>query len=428
VRKFFSIPNAHTLNPEIVKHFKRNFYVNIMDAGFWFFGDSFVAAYTILPVFMSTLTDSPILIGLIPALEGAGWFLPQLFLAKHLEGKSRRLPLVRKLGILDRLPYLLLALSAFFILKLDQRVAIVIFFIIYGVKVFSSGVVALPWQELIATVIPVSHRGRYWGFALMLGKSMGMVGAIIAGLMLARIAYPLNYAYMFLVGFVCGSISYIFLSLNIEPEIKRQPPLNNTNMWGRIKTILKADKNFTAFLVNRGFVFLSFMGLGFITVYGIKKFNLPIAYSAIFTAVMLISEILGYAIWGTIGDRDGYKRVIEVCNIFLISGLFALLFIESVWGVYIVFGLISFAHSGEYIADQNIAMEFGNEADRPTYIGMSKTLTGPFLLLAPIIGGGIVKLWGYQNMFLTALVISVFGLVIIKFFVEEPRQANNPQS
>ena len=170
------------------------------------------------------------------------------------------------------------------------------------------------------------------------------------------------------------------------------------------------------------------MGLGFITVYGIQKFNLPIAYSAIFTAVMLISEILGYAIWGTIGDRDGYKRVIEVCNIFLISGLFALLFIESVWGVYIVFGLISFAHSGEYIADQNIAMEFGNEADRPTYIGMSKTLTGPFLLLAPIIGGGIVKLWGYQNMFLTALVISVFGLVIIKFFVEEPRQANNPQS
>jgi len=25
-------------------------------------------------------------------------------------------------------------------------------------------------------------------------------------------------------------------------------------------------------------------------------------------------------------------------------------------------------------------MEFGKEADRPTYIGMSKTLTGPFLI------------------------------------------------
>ena len=424
MRNFFSIPNAHTLNPEVVKHIKRNFFANILDAGFWFFGDSFVAAYTILPVFMSTLTDSPILIGMIPALEGAGWFLPQLFLAKHLESKNRRLPLVLKLGIFDRVPYLFLALGAYLVLKLDQKVAIVLFLLFYGIKAFSSGLVALPWQELIATVIPVSHRGRYWGFSLILGKLLGMFGTIIAGLMLAKITYPLNYAYMFLVGFVCVAISYVFLSLNIEPEINRQTFAKNINVWGRIKVILDANKNFAAFLVNRGFVFLSFMGLGFVTVYGIEKFHLPISYSAIFTAVMLIAEVVGFGIWGTIGDKDGYKRVIEVCNLFLIVGLFALLFVESIWGLYVVFGIISFAHSGEFIADQNIAMEFGKEADRPTYIGMSKTLIGPFLLAAPIIGGGIVKLWGYQSMFLTALIISMIAFVIIKFFVEEPRLSN----
>lgn len=424
MRNFFSIPNAHTLNPEVVKHIKRNFFANILDAGFWFFGDSFVAAYTILPVFMSTLTDSPILIGMIPALEGAGWFLPQLFLAKHLESKNRRLPLVLKLGIFDRVPYLFLALGAYLVLKLDQKVAIVLFLLFYGIKVFFSGLVALPWQELIATVIPVSHRGRYWGFSLILGKLLGMFGAIIAGLMLAKITYPLNYAYMFLVGFICVAISYIFLSLNIEPEINRQTFAKTINVWGRIKVILDANKNFAVFLVNRGFVFLSFMGLGFVTVYGIEKFHLPISYSAIFTAVMLIAEIVGFGIWGTIGDKDGYKRVIEVCNLFLIVGLVALLFVDSIWGLYIVFGIISFAHSGEFIADQNIAMEFGKEADRPTYIGMSKTLIGPFLLAAPIIGGGIVKLWGYQSMFLTALIISMIAFVIIKFFVEEPRLSN----
>lgn len=424
MKNFFSLPNANTLNPEIVKHFKRNFFANIMDAGFWFFGDSFVAAYTILPVFMSTLTDSPILIGLIPALEGAGWFLPQLFLAKHLENKNRRLPLVLKLGILDRLPFLLLALGTFFILKIDQNIAVVVFIIIYGIKVFSSGLVALPWQELIATVIPVSHRGRYWGYALILGKSMGLIGAILAGLMLSNIAYPLNYSYMFLTGFICVAISYIFLTLNIEPEIERQAPAKDINIWRRIKGILSANKNFRIYLINRGVVFLSFMGLGFITVYGLQKFTLPVSYSAIFTGAMLVSEIVGYGVWGTIGDKDGYKRVIEYCNLFLIIGLFALLWVETVWGLYLVFGIISFAHSGEYIADQNIAMEFGSEKDRPTYIGMSKTLTGPVFLAAPIIGGTLVKLWGYQNMFLTALTISTIAFVIIKFFVEEPRLAS----
>ena len=136
---------------------------------------------------------------------------------------------------------------------------------------------------------------------------------------------------------------------------------------------------------------------------------------------MLASEIVGYTIWGTVGDKKGYKRVIEFSSLFIILGLFLLLFVQSVWGLYIVFGLISFAHSGEYVADQNIAMEFGSEANRPTYIGMSKTLTGPVLLLAPLIGGGIVNIWGYQSMFATALIVSLIGLVIIKFFVKEPR-------
>ncbi len=424
MRNFFLIPNAHTLNPEVVKHFKRNFFANLMDAGFWFFGDSFVAAYTILPVFVSTLTDSPVLIGLIPALEGAGWFLPQLFLARHLEGQNRRLPLVLKLGIFDRLPYLLLALATFFLLKLNPKVAIVLFFIIYGIKVFSSGLVALPWQELIATVIPVSHRGRYWGFALILGKTLGMIGAVVSGLMLSNLAYPQNYAFMFVVGFICVAISYFFLTRNIEPEINRPGSVSDFKVWERIRGILASDRNFRIYLLNRGVVFLSFMGLGFVTVYGLQRFSLPISYSAVFTAVMLVSEIVGYGIWGTIGDKDGYKRVIEYCNVFLIAGLFSLIFVKSVWGLYVVFGVISFAHSGEYIADQNIAMEFGKEADRPTYIGMSKTLTGPFLLVAPILGGGIVKLWGYQSMFLAALIVSMGAFVIVKFYVKEPRKSS----
>jgi hypothetical protein len=100
-----------------------------------------------------------------------------------------------------------MAIFAYFVLVLDPIIAIVFFFGIYIFKVFSRGLVALPWQELIATVIPVSYRGRYWGSALILGKLMGMVGAGFAGLMLSNIAYPRNYSYLFLSGFVCALIS-----------------------------------------------------------------------------------------------------------------------------------------------------------------------------------------------------------------------------
>jgi MFS family permease len=164
------------------------------------------------------------------------------------------------------------------------------------------------------------------------------------------------------------------------------------------------------------------MGMAFFTVYGIQKFNLPISQSATFMAVMFGSEIVGSGIWGNLGDKAGYKRVIEFCNFLSIIGLFSILFVGSVWGLFIVFGILSFAHSGEYISDQNFAMEFGSEKDRPTYIGMSKTLTGPFFLLAPLIGGSLIQFWGYNSMFLAALILSVIAFVIIKYLVKDPRK------
>ena len=422
MKNFFLFPDSESIHPEIKMNFKRNFFANLLDAAFWYFGDSFAASLTIMPVFLSTLTDSPILIGLIPALEAIGWFIPQIFLAKHLEGINQRLPIVRKLGILDRLPFLLLATGTFLLPGLNKKVALILILIIYSIKAFSSGLAALPWQELIATVIPVSRRGRYWGTSLIVGKLMGLVGAFITGLMLAKIAYPNNYGYMFLIGFITASISFLFLSLNVEPTIERQSSLVDPGIWNRIKKTLGKDKNFGIYLINRGFVFMASMGMAFITVYGIQEFNLPISQSATFTAVLFASEIVGYGIWGNLGDKEGYKRVIEFCNFFSIIGLFSTLFLRSAWGLFIVFGILSFAHSGEYISDQNFAMEFGSEKDRPTYIGMSKTLTGPFFLVAPIVGGSIIQLWGYKSMFLVAMIVSLVAFLIIKFFVKDPRK------
>jgi len=422
LKDFLLISETDPVHPEVKKNFKRNFFANLMDACFWFFGDSFAAAYTIMPVFISTLTDSPILIGLIPALDGAGWFLPQLFLARTLEGRNRRMPMVRFLGIFDRIPFFFLALGAFLIPQLDKRIALILILVIYAIKVLSGGLVALPWQELIATVIPVSHRGRYWGYSLILGKLMGLGGAAITGILLVSITYPYNYATMFLLGFCAVSISYIFLNMNIEPEIPRQNSAETISLLTRIRGVFSKDRNFLIYLINRGFIFLAGMALAFVTVYGISKYDLPIAQSATFTAIMLTSEIIGFGIWGNLGDRSGYKRVIEISNLILILGIGSLLLVDTLWALYLVFAMMSIAHSGEYIADQNFAMEFGSEEDRPTYIGMSKTLTGPFFLLAPIIGGSLIQFWGYNSMFLAALILSVFAFAIIKYLVKDPRK------
>ena len=66
------------------KNLKHNLIVNIADGSFFGFGIGISSFSTIIPLFVSTLTNSAILIGLIPAIHNMGWQLPQLFTAQKI--------------------------------------------------------------------------------------------------------------------------------------------------------------------------------------------------------------------------------------------------------------------------------------------------------------------------------------------------------
>jgi len=66
-------------------------------------------------------------------------------------------------------------------------------------------------------------------------------------------------------------------------------------------------------------------------------------------------------------------------------------------------------------------MEFGPEAERPTYIGLARTATGPALLVAPLLGGWIAQTWSYPALFVTSAAFVVGGLALLTLRVREPR-------
>jgi len=55
-------------------------------------------------------------------------------------------------------------------------------------------------------------------------------------------------------------------------------------------------------------------------------------------------------------------------------------------------------------------MELGTEEERPNYLGLARSLPGVFILVAPLIGGSVVTWFGYQSMFLFAVVFAVIGV------------------
>ena len=75
---------------EVERNYRWNFAVNLLDGAFFWFGLSFISSSTIIPLFVSKLTSSALLIGLIAVIGQGSWYLPQVFTANFTERMPRK--------------------------------------------------------------------------------------------------------------------------------------------------------------------------------------------------------------------------------------------------------------------------------------------------------------------------------------------------
>lgn len=438
---------AEPLDPA-EQHLKRNIFFNTLHQFTLLSSESFAAYTTILPVFAATLTTSPILIGLVPAIFDAGWLMPQMFFAPVLERMPRRKPVILIAGVIERLPYLLFALLAGWMAssgRPDVNVAasaatfqpgggtawfasantpIIIFLLLLSIRAFTGGFAGLAWQDFIAKTTPARVRGRFFGFSQLGGKLLGLGAAALAGLILARQPYPQNYSLLFLLTFIGLCLSLLFISLTKEFDGERPPAHEGrrTAFRERVSGIIKRDPNFVRYLINRGLAYLGSMAFGFVAVYAVQTFHLNDAYAANFTSVMLVATIISLLAWGGLRDRFGARVVLIIASAAYGAAMLALLLWRDITGVYVAFALIGVTQPGNLIAELNMPMEFEGGPYRPTYIGMARTLPAPLLLLSPVIGGLIIQTGGYTPLFITALAFGAAGLALLIFGVKDPRQ------
>ena len=426
LRTFLSLPPNLDIDPQVRRHFKRNYITNMLDGAFWLLAESFVSVNTILPVFASTLTDSAILIGLVPALIQAGWYLPQIFLAGYVHRLKRKRPFAVAMAVVERVPYLFLPLTAFLLHWLPKETAVWVFMVAVAFRGFASGIVALPWQVLIAKVIPAPVRSRFFGIGRTIGRTMAMAGSALSGLILAEVAYPDNFGVSFLIGMVFMWVSFFFFSRTVEPEPAEEleeavPAAESAEKRVRtplldlpaFKRIWREDHNFRRYVVSRIFFQLGSMAAGFFAVYGVQHFNLPDQQAALFSGLLFGGGMAGFLVWGVVGDRFGGRNILLVSDLMQSVVLVLALISPSVWTYNLIFLIFGFAQSGYMVGEMLIGMSLGPESERSLYLGLMRTIPGFFVLIAPLIGGAIVEAVSYPVMFVVALGLGLVGVGLL---------------
>jgi MFS family permease len=312
---------------------------------------------------------------------------------------------------------------------LSQPVAVAVFLFVILWRALGSGFVATPWQEMLAKIIPVTHRGRFFGGAHVAGQLLGLGGSAVAAWILAAWPYPQNFALSFGVGAVGIWASLGFLMLTREPAVAPvadEPASGSVRLnrayAQRLLRILQTNPNFRTYLLSRWLSYGGGMATGFLAVYAVERFQLPDAVSATFTGILLGAGVIGYAVWGAVGDHYGHKRVMVMASVLWVGALAVALASSVLWGFYVVFALMGFSSAAGTLSDLNLAMEFGPEAERPTYIGLTRTITGPALLIAPLIGGWLAQSFGYSVLFGVSLALAILGGGMLAVGVIEPRR------
>ncbi len=412
----------------VQRHLRRNVTANVAEGALFWLGLSFLSSTTILPLFVSKLTSSTLPLGLIAMLGQGGWLLPQLLAAHWVERMPRRKPAVILVsGLLERLPVWLLVLLGLNATRWPSAI-LVLFLLTFAFHTLGGGFIGPAWQDLIARIIPVRRRGRFWGLTNAVGTGTGFAGSILSAWLLVRYPFPANFAMIFGLAAAAFTLGWLPLFLIREPEV---PVPSQGKKLGQFLThlpgLLHQDRPFRRYLLARSLLSLGLMGLGFVTVAAVRRWQVTDSVVGYFTGAQLIGMASGSLLFGALADRLGHKLSLEWAALIYTAAFLLAWLAPAPVLYYPVYLLLGAGQGAVFLSGMFVVMEFAEPARRPTYIGISNTVVGLVSMAGPLLASGLAAV-RYDLVFAISAAISLVGYLTMHWWVQDPRWADRSSS
>lgn len=395
------------------------------DLALFMLGLSFASQTTVLPAFAAGLGASNLVIGAIPAVMTLGWFVPSLFAAGYTETLPRRLPFVLRWTIWERVPYALLALTAFFVAGPAPGLALAALLVLLLLTTGIGGVLMPAWMDIVGRTIPGRLRGRFFGITSLAGSAGGMLGSAFTAWILAVAPAPHGYGWCFVACTICMALSFWALTLAREPSVGAPAPAVTLGAYlRRIPGLLRRDADFSWFLVARSAIAAGGMATGFYTVFALRGLSAEAWHVGLFSAALFLGQSVGNLVLGWLADRAGHKLVLMIGALALVIANGVALAAPSLDAFSLVFALAGVQHASVSVSNLNALLEFApRPEERPTYVGLGLTAQGPVVFAAPLVAGALVDVVGFRAVFGLASALSVVAVALFATRVRDPRAA-----
>jgi MFS family permease len=385
------------------RRYRRNYIALLLDGFFFSFSSSIFSYTTVLPVYVSNLSENRIFISLLAVLffslsNGAA-------VLSCVIGVNTRSPKWAAVIICmtQRAGFFLIFLSTWAVTG-NRDLAICLFFFSYAVYGVAAGMSGPVHSTLVSRTI-YRNVASFYGTYSLSGALAGIISAQGIRILLERYSFPVNYSRLFLLGMAVAMLSTLSLAAGIsETKAERRETMNFSRLPFIFRKILAENKRYRRFLLARIFAAMAEMCIPF---YIIRVKSLPGAGEGIvgiMTTVLLVSNMVGAKIIGRIGDRSGPSVMMRIAaGAGILAAVLALLMPSPVFG-YLLFVLVSASERGTYLATSVANIRYSEDGMVSVYAALSGIVTAPFYALFAF-GGGLIA-----NRFSLAPVFGVSAL------------------
>lgn len=414
---------------EAVQNSSRNYRLGVLSGVAFELYKVFLSTPLVMTWFLSELTHSNLIIGLLVPIDYGGWYFLQFVLSSYVQWQGYTLPIYRRMGAI-RIPALGLLAVATFLIR-DRTALLVTFMLLFTLHAVASGVAGLPFLDVVLKTVPPRRRGMYFGWRRFLGGILALAaGGLITWVLSDRfpLDFPANYALLFSLGFLVVTIYIGTFSLIDEPPGEINPGRSGiVQQFRRALRLARGDKDYARYLWIRMMIAVTGFATPFYTVYARRSLGAGEGMVGIYIMALTLSGLIANLICGLIGDRYGNRRLLRLMSVVSVLPPTLAIWIASgrvggpspsLWFalVFVSYGLQT---SADIIGSYNYVMELAPSVERAIYIGFANGLAGLVFLLSPV-AGALVDGFGFEPLFVFAASCAMIA-AYLSFQMVEPR-------
>ncbi len=391
---------------------QQNVFALLWHSGFLAIAMVFMDVDTIIPAMLVDAGGSAVQIGILTAIMLGGSSFTQLIYAPFISNFNYKKNFLL-LGINSRIFSLLgLGIMLYFSSLIDKTNIIWMIFLLITVFSFGGAFANVSYTDILGKSILQKSRKPFFSIKQLITGVILFVAAFFAKKVLTISDYPTNYGYMF---FIASSALFI-ASLGfwkLKEVIPSRLEIKNPNHFFRlIKSEWKQNQKLKYFLGFINTMGVSISLLPFIILYAKDFYQIQNADTGSFLLYKIMGSVATGFILFFLAGKYKYRYLLYGGAVLSLSLPVLTLLSSGILSFIIIFLIGGIIYTTYTIAMNGVLLEISANENRTLYTGIAGA--GNILpALFPLLGGWIIKLYGFLPFFILFMVVILSSLFFI---------------